>query len=487
MLTFFKAVLGTHPETSSTSLSAKPQVRYWPYLLISIAASFSLWGIAFLYLKKAKPVYISSWTVSLPSTTNNTKINLPNAGTVLSDAESPYANKGQDPRENYKLIANSKEVLEVAASKLGMEPGKFGQPRVKVVDNTTLMTFELRGSSPDEAQKKSVALYDALRSRLNQLRIQEAIQREERLVGSLANSHRRLQEARRRLTDYQVQTGLVSTVQIEQLSNTIEDLQKKRAESFAFFAQSQARLNQLSSDLEVDSRQASDALILKSDPIFQQYLREYSTTKASLVGLRSRFSDENPVVIRAKDKLDIARTSMLERGRSLIKQPVDETSLAHLNVGGNDQSGTSREALFKDIVTSRVDQQGWQASVAALNQQITQLQAQRTALAKSGSTLEELKRDVQIAEAVFSSTLVNSDATQPKLGSFPDIQMLSAPSLPEAANSPKKSFIFLGSALGSVLLFAGFTSLFIYKRRTQASRDTIDDSTQINSHEAAKL
>lgn len=38
----------------------------------------------------------------------------------------------------------------------------FGAPKIKIVDNTTLMRFEFQGKTPTEAQKKSQAFYNTL-------------------------------------------------------------------------------------------------------------------------------------------------------------------------------------------------------------------------------------------------------------------------------------------------------------------------------------
>jgi uncharacterized protein involved in exopolysaccharide biosynthesis len=341
------------------------------------------------------------------------------------------------------------------------------------------MNFELSGRTPEEAQKKSLAFYKAFQARLNELRTEEVAQREAKMQEPISDAQKKLAIAQKRLSDYQVRSGLASTTQIEQLSNTIEELRKKRAEVGAQQQQSSASLRQLSTNLDVNALQASDAFILKADQLFQQYLKEYSASTATLVLLNSKYLPDNPAVVREQSKLDSVKAALLARSKSLLGRPVDEATLAQLNIGGSDQSGTSRELLFKDLVTSQVEQQGLKANVQELDQQIAQLEARLKTLAQSGSTLEALRRDLQLAEAVFSSTLASSDLGKSQLlGSYPEVQLLAEPSLPDSPTSPKKKLVLLGAALGSLLLDTGLGLLWFHKRRAI----NLSNNKMLNGH-----
>ena len=211
---------------------AYPKMRlYWVSLLFfGLVANAGMWSLAIFYLKVTPPSYTSSWTLSLPGNVTNTKLNLPNSGTATSEAISPYANSAQDPREIYKFIATSNLVQKSAANQLKIPPEKFGQPRIKIVNNTTLMNFELNGGSPEEAQKKSFAFHKAFQARINELRIEEAAQKDAKMQGPIKEAQNKLAAAQKRLADYQVDSGLASTSQIEQLSLTIEQIRKQKAE-----------------------------------------------------------------------------------------------------------------------------------------------------------------------------------------------------------------------------------------------------------------
>jgi uncharacterized protein involved in exopolysaccharide biosynthesis len=177
----------------------------------------------------------------------------------------------QDPRENYKFLALSKPVLEAAANKLNMPLQDFGKPRAKVLDNTTLMTFEFQGTTPEEAYKKSLALYEALQVKINELRIKETAQQDKTLQSTLGESQKKLKAAQTRLSEYKARSGLTSTDQLTNLSQNIEQLRRQRAEVLAKQQDANARLQGLSSSLDLSAKQAADAFVLQADSLFQQY------------------------------------------------------------------------------------------------------------------------------------------------------------------------------------------------------------------------
>ena len=193
--------------------------RWLSYLLLGLTTNIAFWASAFLYLKVTPSTYTSYSAVNLPGASSNASVSLPGIGQASYENASPYASSSsQDPRENYKFIAQSEPVVKAAAASLNMSLGEFGNPRIKVVDNTTVMTIEFKGASPHEAQNKSLAFYKAFETRLNQLRTQEAIRRDVGFQTGLDSSQKKLQIAQKNLSDYKASSGLNSDVQIKDLT-----------------------------------------------------------------------------------------------------------------------------------------------------------------------------------------------------------------------------------------------------------------------------
>jgi len=450
----------------SSSKESVNQGRWQLYLILSLLANLAIWASALLYLQVKKPTYTSALSATLPGAGSAANVSLPNIGQASYESSSPYANSSiQDPRETYKVIATSEPVLKAAANQLNMSLESFGKPRIKILNNTTLMTFEFKGASPEEARNKSLALLQALQAKLNQLRAQEVIQRDASFQSALSVSQKKLEMAQKNLSTYKAHSGLNSNDQLKELSENIEQLRRQRAEIIAQQQQASNRLRQLSSTLNLSVQQATDAFILQTDQIFQQNLKDYSEASANLDVLSSKFLPNHPTVIAEKAKRDAAQTALLARSQSLLGYPVSQATLKQFNLSST-KSDAARESLFRELVGIQADQQGLKAQAQEVNRQITQLEGRLKTLAQREITLDDLKRNMQVAEAVFSSTLTRLDLGKSNVfGSYPLMQILSEPTLPDTPSSPKKQLVFLGAGLGSLFLTSGLVSLWLRELR----------------------
>jgi DNA-binding NarL/FixJ family response regulator len=129
-----------------------------------------IWGLAILYLLFKSPTYTSKWSISLASNQNSSSINLPDVSSLNSNSEPPSQNNLFDPRQDYKFLLGEKEILSIAAAQMGVEPQKFGEPNVEIVDNTTMMRISIDGNTPEVAQQKAIALQTILERKLQTLR-----------------------------------------------------------------------------------------------------------------------------------------------------------------------------------------------------------------------------------------------------------------------------------------------------------------------------
>ena len=93
------------------------------------------------------------------------------------------------------------------------------------------------------------------------------------------------------------------------------------------------------------------------------------------------------------------------------------------------------------------------AGLADIRKQILEQTAKGPKLVKQASVLADLQRDLRVAEAVFSSALARIDTNKADpFASYPLVQTLEEPSLPEQRSSPSV-LIVIASALGSSILF----------------------------------
>lgn len=452
--------------SKSFPIGNKKRKDWIVYLLLLIISNATMWGLAIFYLKNSAQAYKSTFSLSLPGTISYTNVHFPERGTAYSQPVSPYDNQIQDPRENYKLIMDSSIVKKAAAANMQMSVEEFGKPRVKILDKTTAINLEFTGDNPKEAQAKSWSFYQAFQERLNTLRNNESKQRENKIQTSLKDSQQKLELAQKKFFEFRNRSGLVTDTQLEDIAQNLEQLRKQRNEVSVKKQQNSTRLKELSSSFNISNEEATKTFRLQSDQIFRQHLKNYSEVTSNLVLLQSKFLSNHPAIINAQTKQNLALAALFKRSKSLLGYPIDKQTLSKLSGDGVQQS------FLQGIVTAQVEQKESNATIEELDNQITQLQTRLQTTAKYKSTLEVLKREMQVAEAVYSSTVASLDVNKTNVyGSYPEIQLLTEPNLPEEASSPKRKFVFIGTTLASILSITTILTIYLCSKSHKISKN----------------
>lgn len=460
------------PRTNNLRLELSPRQRF---LGLGLALNATIWGTALLYLITASPTYVSEWMVILPDGGERANVSLPGIGEATSQSASAFGSPSQDPRENYKHIAQSQAVQAEAADILNIDPQNFEAPHVELIENSMLMQFQFKGTNPEAIREQSLAFHQALQTQLNELRVEESAQQDKGLQASLATSRRKLLTAQKRLSQYQARSGFSSDDQIGNLSTNVEQLRKERADILAQSRESGARQTTLAANLKLSPQQATEAFSLQSDPQFQQILGEYGKTSAALVELTSRFTANHPAVIDARAKNNAAQTALTARGRSLLNKPVNLKSLERLGLNNTTSNSTAREQLFQDLVTVQVEKQGLDARAKEIDRQLANLEGRLKNLAQHKAVAGDLERDVQINEAIFSSALTLLDMGNSDMnGSYPQTQLVVGPNISKIQT---KMYILLGALLGSVLASTGVGLLYLRHRQTNPQTAKLQAAT----------
>ncbi len=448
-----------------------PPERWKRYLVLGVLLNVMLWTAAIAILKYKRPLYTSSWTLDLPAARSDTFIEVPGVGRANQSDSSPYNHiMVADPRTNYKDIIDSSEVLIQAAKTVNIPASEFIPPRTEVVPNTTLIKIATTGLSPREAYQTALAVQSAFEAKVGALRKQELAQQNQSLKVALDSASDRLKSSQARLSTFKVQSGIDSGEQLRDLSVNIESLRRQRSEVMSQMQDSANQLEQLSGNLNLSSELAGDAFTLQSDALFQQYLLSYSSTSGELSSLESALSTTHPKVIDKAEESRAAYDRLMQRGQQILGRPVNEALLKQISVS-NGRTETQRGPLFSKIITLKGEQEGFKGRAAELDKQVRQLEAQMTEMSKKKSVLATLERDVQIAEAIFTSTLGKLDWTKSSFSpAYPQVTMRTKPNIPKLPSSPKVVPIFLGTLLASILVSAGLISLWLRDRRLQRLR-----------------
>ena len=441
--------------------------RSWKfYLAIWLIGNIVLWSTALLYLQFKAPSYVSSWKVALPGASSSNSINLPEIGQASSSSESPYNSQISDPRETYKLLLSSDRVIESAAEQLNITTEEFGKPRVQIIDNTTLMELVIEGETPQKTKQKALTLQNVFEAELDRLRKAEVAQQDLNSVDAIKDAETKLQDARKKLSDYQARSGLFSEQQLQDLSNNIEQLRREKAQLTSQQRRTTGELNKLLRELDVSVEQASNILSLRSDRLFQQYLDNYSQISTELVNLEAKYQPSHPIAIAKREEQARAENALIQRAKTIVGQSVSLNTVKQLYLKSSQNSESNRADLLQESIALQSDAKGLEEQNQELERQILQLEAKLSGSSEGTSKLENLRSNLQIAEAVYSSLLSRLELSKSNASNtYPTISLLTQPNLPKEPSAPKTKLILFGSAMGFFFLTTALLSLWWRDRR----------------------
>ncbi|WP_017719097.1 GumC family protein [Kamptonema formosum] len=454
------------PQTS-TAIEARRSwlTSGWLYLILGILLNGIIWGGAILAMKKQAPNYTAQWSLHLPPSKSGVNVNLPGVGPASSSGELAGYSQRLDPRDNYQYLANSPSVLSAAARAAGVPAAKFGKPKITLVPNTTIMEFQISGGTPEEAYKKALALNEALIKQVDLLSVKESQRQKEETRAVLRSAQEKFKAAQERLSQYKATSILNNSDQIDKVADNIEELRKERSELLGEQQLAARRQELLSANLGMSPQQAVDALTLQGDQIFQEYLKKYSEASANLVTLIAKWTPASPMVEAERTKQAAARAALMERGNLILAKPVEPEVLDFLTLTVSGGASGERATLFQELITVRGEAQGMMANAEALSQQIAEQETRLKLLTKEQPTLDSLDQEVQVAQAIFTSTVAKLNLSQPETSAaYPPLQMLAEPSLPDAPSGSKKKFILMGAAGASVALTPALVLFWLSKK-----------------------
>lgn len=435
------------------------QGRFSRYGIVAGVSLSLIWGPPLAYLLLAPRTYTSEWTLILPGSGSNVSVNLDNIGQASSAATSPYGSNNLSPKVNYKSIAESRAVLQEAAEKMGMELEAFDKPRIELIEQTALLLFSVKGRTPEQASAKARALYNALQAQLERLRKDEIQRREEGFRKMMEDYRARLDSTRDRLLAYQASANIVTLKQFNQMAESVQQLRNQLAQVWADQARAEGEKARLVQSLGLNPEQAADALVLQTDRLFQKAMQQYAEADVALAGLSSKWGENHPDVLKEAAKRNAAKAQMGGRVKALLKgrnaQLLDLLTL--------DQD-TARDTLFQKLLSLDAEAQGLRGKAAELQRILADMESEVGKGSRLASTLDELERDHQIAEAVFTSALARIDTGKSDLYvSYPLLQMLAEPTVPDKPSSPRTVLVLAGMFAGTLFTTIGLALLWIRK------------------------
>ena len=163
------------------------------------------------------------------------------------------------------------------------------------------------------------------------------------------------------------------------------------------------------------------------------------------------------------DCICVPTSEVTARQAASLNIPLSDLDTLDLSHVGN------RATLLSELVRLEAERVGTAAEYATMSQRLETAEARRIDLIEPAARLEDLQRDFSVAEAVFASAMARTQTSKADLyASYPLVQVLEDPSLPDEPSSPKRK---LALAAGIAATFFLLMGLFLaWLRRPLISR-----------------
>lgn len=144
-------------------------------------------------------------------------MNLNGIGQASSFANSAFASNAVSPTETYKRLLGAVRILDAVAGELELTRVEIGAPRIRFVDQTSLIHVEMTGRSPVDAQAKGDAFLRAFVPKIDALREDEFSTREDRGLLAIEEYRRSVAETHRQIPQLQTDSELMSFEQYDRI------------------------------------------------------------------------------------------------------------------------------------------------------------------------------------------------------------------------------------------------------------------------------
>ncbi len=413
-----------------------------------IAGAFCIWGFAIAYLVLIPKSYTSSFTFILPGTGVGSSVNLQSLGQASTLSASAYSTPDVSPTENYRKMLLSHRVLKATAASVGLAETSFPAPKIELAEQTKLIIVSLQAPSAKLAQERTEALRSTFLSTLDSLRNEEIATRDASTMDMMQNYRSTLDKARNGLIKQQVKTGLVSLEQYNSMVAGLDHLRESLRDIEVKVAQAHGGVVALMHTLNTTPDDADLAMMLRSDPIFQTALEQLSKDDSDIAGLYGTRGEANAKLADLLAARNSLAAALLQRSAELTgKRRSNILRMPDLSLH------EERAQLFARLINDIADQASYEGMRNRVQSQIDSEGTRVMALAQDASRLDGLKGDVQVAEAVFSSALARVGTSKADFfASYPLVQTLELPILPEHPSSPSKGLALAGAFGATVFL-----------------------------------
>jgi DNA-binding NarL/FixJ family response regulator/uncharacterized protein involved in exopolysaccharide biosynthesis len=421
-------------------------------LTSALLLNAAIWILVLGYLNFFPHSYTSKWGIKILERNAENELN-------LSDSEDKKSLKSIDSRTDYVYIANSHLLLEKAAQKLDLSIKEFGKPKIVADRDSDLITFEIQGKNPAEAQQKAWVIHQLMVQQIDRLRQAQLQRQEKEIKASLESARYKFNSLQEQLAKFRDNYNTNTEEEIDKLSATLEELRRQRSRIAQQEVSLKNRYAQLETNLKIAPDELANVYKLQEDSVYQMYLGEYSKAKRELTDLLTQFTVKHPLVVAQQVQVQEALILLQKQTAFVLKKTISLEMLNNLILQSNK---LPEQDKFKDLVANPVERQKFARQSSQLEREITDLENNREELLRQKTKIERLKRDLKVAETVFTTNLTKLNLIEDNIyDSYPPTQLVAEPSLPSLKEQtiPDTNAAIWTGLTGSCLITTG---LFVF-------------------------
>jgi len=426
--------------------------RFPRYLATALLGGALIWAPLLGYLKTAPLSYRSTTSLILPGSGASASMNLNGIGQASSFANSAFASNAVSPTETYKRLLGADRIVDAAAGALGLTRSELGAPRIRLVDQTSLIHIEMTGRTPEDAQRQGTALLNAFFNELDALRSDEVNTREDSGIQAIKEYRASVGETRILIEELREASGLMSVDQYDTLVERHLALEALILDRRAGLSERVASVKALEVQLGLKAQSAAVTLKLFADSGYLALLEDVARQNVALADANSSYGSRHPKVEAARRAKSEAEAAAFSRAQSVTG--MDREKLAQLDLAPQG----ARSELLSVLVRQQVELDAAQGELNTLATQFSNSQANIDKLAPTAAEMKDLERDFSVSEAVFASAIARTESSKSDVyASYPLVQVLEDPSLPERPTSPNRKLALLAGIAATMMLLFGLS------------------------------
>lgn len=424
--------------------------RFPRYLAFALLGGAMIWAPITGYLKTAPLSFRSQTSLILPGSGASASMNLNGIGQASSFANSAFSSNSVSPTETYKRLIGADRILEAAADAMEMTRKDFGKPRIDLVDQTSLIHVEMTGTSAEDSQARGDALLTAFFAELDALRNDEQDTREDSGLAAIEDYRDSVAATRHDIANLQQETGLISGDQYDAIVESTRILETRVQDLAATLSEKSKSVTALETSLGLTASAAAATLKLYADAEFVALTDEVALHAANLAQARSMFGEGHPKVRDARAAYTMTSAAALSQAANVTRIAKDQLTGLDLAPAG------ARAELLSELVKMDAERAGVSEQYTTLSARLAKEQVTLHSLAPTAARLQDLQRDFSVAEAVFATAIARAQSTKSDVyASYPLVQVLENPSLPDRPSSPNRKLALAAGAAATFMLLIG--------------------------------